>query len=674
MTTTSPYGTWRSPISAADVARGTKVLGWPAMVGDEVWWSESRPDEGGRITVMRSAADGSGSVELLPAPWYARTRVHEYGGRSWIAIPEDGGPALVFANFADQRVYRLAPGASEPVALTPEPSRPGALRYAELTPSPDGREIWCVRESHSDDHKVSRAFVAIPLSGSGAVRVLGTDTHFLSSPRISPDGRRLAWIGWEHPNMPWDGTLLRVAEIGDGGVLGEPVTVLGGAEESVTQPTWIDDTSLYAVSDRSGWWNLYRVGVEGGDGDGPQALCLRAEEFCSAPWLLGWHTYVVLRDGRIVASHGRGSLALGVLDPKTGELDDLDLPYTSWGTMATDGDAVTAWAASPTTASRIVRVDIANGAAGAAGAAEVVAESVDPANMPDAGYLPLPEAVVSTGPGGREVHANVYPPNNRDFAAPEGELPPYVVHVHGGPTAQSRMEFSLDVAYLTSRGIGVLDVNYGGSTGYGREYRNRLRGQWGVVDVEDSVAAVTGLADTDRADRARLAISGGSAGGWTTLCALVGTDVFACGTSLFGVSDLSALAEDTHDFESRYLDSMVGPLPEAAQIYADRAPVNRVDTLSCPVLLLQGEDDPVVPPSQSEKFAAALADKGIPYAYLLFAGEQHGFRKAENQITSLEAELSFYGQVFGFEPAGIPVVELRTGRDASTGKPYIDRR
>jgi dipeptidyl aminopeptidase/acylaminoacyl peptidase len=400
----------------------------------------------------------------------------------------------------------------------------------------------------------------------------------------------------------------------------------------------------------------------------PQPLCPRAEEFGTPPWVLGWNDYVVLRDGRVVTAHGVGGQGLGVLDPATGELTDLDLPYTAWFSLATDGVIVAGAAAGPTTPMRVLRLDTATGAL------DVVAESLDPASVPDAGYLPNPEPAVFDGPDGREVHALVYPPNNRDFAAPEGELPPYVVHVHGGPTAHATMMFSLDVAYFTSRGIGVLDVNYGGSTGYGREYRNRLRGQWGVVDVEDSVAAITGLADTGRADRSRLAISGGSAGGWTALAALVGTDAFTCGTSLFGVSDLSLLAADTHDFESRYLDSLIGPLPEARQTYDDRAPVNRVDDLSCPVLLLQGEDDPVVPASQSEKFAAALADKDIPYAFLLFAGEQHGFRKAENQITALEAELSFYGHVFGFVPGGVPVIALKTGRDPETGRPFVTRQ
>jgi dipeptidyl aminopeptidase/acylaminoacyl peptidase len=665
MTSISPYGTWPSPIAAADVTRGVRTIGAAAPVGPELWWTEARPDEGGRQTIVRSSADGSVQADLLPAPWNARTRVHEYGGRVWIAVPDEAGAALVFANFADQRLYHWSPGADEPVALTPEPERRAALRYAELTPSPDGTEIWCVREAHGEDGTVSRALVAVPLDGSAEVRVLGSDTHFMSAPRISPNGRRLAWIGWEHPNMPWDTTALRVAEIDDDGRLGEPTTVLGGVEESVMQPEWVDDETLYAIADRSGWWNLYRVGLDGGE---PVPLCPRGEEFGTPRWTTGRRDYVVLADGRIVTVHGVGALRLAVLDPATGELTDLGLPYTSWGSLATDGALVTATATGPAHPPRVLRIDPA------AGTASVVAEAADVEKLPDPAYLPIPEQAVFTGPGGRDVHAHVYPPRNPDHAAPDGELPPYVVHVHVGPTAGSPAVFSLGKAYFTSRGIGVIDVDYGGSTGYGREYRNRLRGQWGVIDVEDAVAAVVSLAESGRADRARLAIKGESAGGWTTLAALVGSDVFACGASYFGVSDLIALAEDTHDFESRYLDSLIGPLPEARPVYEDRAPVNRVEGLSCPVLLLQGEEDRVVPPEQSEKFAAALADKGIAYSFVLFAGEQHGFRKAQNQIASLAAELSFYGKVMGFAPSGLPEFQLSTGRDPETGKPFVTRR
>ena len=688
----APYGTWESPISAADVAGGLPRVALATLVSGQVWWTEARPAEGGRMAVLRGGTDAAQPAEmLLPDPWYARTRVHEYGGRSWIAVPGGGGigSALVFCNFSDQRVYKLDLGfGGEPVALTPEPAQPSSVRYANLTPAPGGTELWCVRETHDGD-QVRRDFAAIPLDGSGDVRSVGTDTHFLDSPRFSPDGRRLAWIGWEHPNMPWDGTVLRVADITADGMIGTPWTILGGDDESVLQPEWADSQTLYAISDRGNWWNLYRIPASGG---GPEPLCPLDEEFAGPAWVTGTCSYAVLDDSRIAVVHGRGSSKLGLLDPATGLLEDLDLSYTDWDSLHSDGRLLAVVAASPTEPKLVLLIDPS------ARSATVVHTPGD--YVPDPAYLPIPEAVVFTGPTGRDIHANVYPPTHPHAIAPDGELPPYVVHVHGGPTALAPAVLSLGNAYFTSRGIGVLDVNYGGSTGYGRAYRNRLRGQWGigvldvnyggstgygrayrnrlrgqwgVVDVEDAVAAVTALADAGRADRGRLAINGKSAGGWTTLAALVGSDVFACGASYFGVSDLIALAEDTHDFESRYLDSLVGPLPEALDVYTERAPVNRVDGLNCPVLLLQGEDDPVVPPSQAEKFAEALADKGIPYGFLLFAGEQHGFRKPENNIAALEAELSFYGQVMGFAP-DVPVVPLTSGRDPETGRPFVTRQ
>ncbi|HSV67386.1 MAG TPA: prolyl oligopeptidase family serine peptidase [Mycobacteriales bacterium] len=645
---TIPYGAWPSPISAADVARAGCRLSFPAPVGDEVWWTEGRPEEGGRQTVVRHTPDGR-CHDLLPPPWNARTRVHEYGGRSWLAVPDpDGrGHALVFANFADQRLYRLDPGAAQPVPLTPEPASPSADRYAELLLHPDGRTLWCVRESHASG-TVRRALVSVPLDGSGPVAELLRDGHFLANPRISPDGRRLAWLTWDHPRMPWDGTKLRVAEIGPDSAVGVPSTVLGGPAESVLQPEWAGPDELYAVSDRSGWWNLYRLAADGGP---PYPLCPREEELGGPLWLLGTSFYALLDDGRIAVPHGTGTWRLGLLDPATGTLSDLDLPYTAWGGgLVAEGTVLAAVGAAPTRDAEVIRLDLATGVH------QVLRRAQD--ERPDPAYLPVPEPVALPGVGGREVYANVYRPTHPTATAPAGELPPYVVFVHGGPTSQSPAVLDVEKAFFTSRGIGVLDVNYGGSTGHGRAYRERLRGQWGIIDVEDAVAAVLALADRGEADRGRLAIRGGSAGGWTTLAALVGTDVFACGTSYYGVAELLRFVHDTHDFESRYLDGLVGPLPAAAETYAERAPLSHVDSLSCPVLLLQGADDPVVPPSQAELFAEAMAKKGIPYAYLLFEGEQHGFRKAETIVACMHAELSFYGQVMGFDPPGIPRLAL----------------
>jgi dipeptidyl aminopeptidase/acylaminoacyl peptidase len=646
MTQAIPYGAWPSPISAADLAIGTLTLSFPAVVGQEVWWSEARPEQAGRITIMRAAPDEE-PAELLPEPWNARSRLHEYGGRSYLAVPTGDGPALVFANFADQRLYRADPGGADPVPITPEPATPAGERYADFTLTPDRTEIVCVRESHAPDGTVSRAMVAVRVDGGGEPRVVLRDGHFLASPRFSPDGAHLSWLTWDHPRMPWDGTELRVARL-DGDRVGPPRTLLGGPTESVVQPEWADDNTLYAISDASNWWNLYAVPL-----DGPaRALCPREEEFGGPLWQLGATWYAPLPDGRIAVRHGTDDHQLGLLDPATGELRDLDLPYTVWTWLSGEGGLLTAVVASPTAPSTVLRVDPATGAG------TILRRAT--AHVPDPAYLPAPDSRVVTDKAGREVHVHVYPPTHPTAHAPTGELPPYVLHVHGGPTAQSPARLDLSVAYFTSRGIGIVDVNYGGSTGYGRQYRERLNGQWGVVDVEDVVTAALALADAGEADRDRLAIAGGSAGGWTTLAALVRTDVFACGASYYGVAELERFAEDTHDFESRYLDGLVGKLPEDRAVYRDRAPLTHVDDLSCPVLLLQGAEDKVVPPSQAELFRDALARKGIPHAYLLFEGEGHGFRRAETITAATEAELSFYGQVMGFEPPDVPKLPLST--------------
>jgi dipeptidyl aminopeptidase/acylaminoacyl peptidase len=530
--------------------------------------------------------------------------------------------ALVFTHWDDQRVYRLDAPGGEPRPLTPAPPEPSGWRYVDPVPAPGGTHLWWVREAHADG-PITRHIVAVPLDGSAAddpsaVREVVGGSHFLAGARPSPDGRRLAWLAWDHPQMPWDGTELRVADLGDDGIAGPHRTVLGGPTEAVFQPEWADDDTLYAVSDRTGWWNLYRLPVAGGD---PEPLCPREEEFGVPLWTPGMATYAVLSDGRVAVLHGRGQLRLGVLDPRTGELRDLDLPYRVLVPLLRgSGNTVALTAGGPRTPATVLRVDTGTGEA------TEVHVATDPAELPDAAYLPEPTDETLPGPGGRDVHALVYPPTNPAAEAPEGELPPYVVFVHGGPTAHTLPSLDLQKAYFTSRGIGVVDVNYGGSTGYGREYRERLREQWGVVDVEDCVAAAQQL-----------------------------------GASYYGVAELLRFAQDTHDFESRYLDGLIGPLPETYGRYVDRAPLSHVDQLSCPVLLLQGLEDEVVPPSQAELFRDALAEKGIPHAYLAFPGEQHGFRRAETVITALEAELSFYGQVLGFDPPGVPQLELSTG-------------
>ena len=519
-------------------------------------------------------------------------------------------------------------------------------------------------------------------------------SDFLAYPRPSPDGRRLAWIAWNHPQMPWDGTQLRVADLGPDGSYGPPIAVLGSPTESVLQPEWIDDDRLYVLSDRTGWWNLYSIACTGG---APAPLAPAESDFAGPLWTLGTRWYAPMSDGRIAVIMTNGTDRLGLLDPATGHLTEVTLTdpdlidpglidpdpadpdlvdseqpapvhagpdpseLTSLRISDARGDRLLLRCGGAQSAAglRIVDLSEAPGVGIAASPrpvalVSVVRLSVD--DLPAVDYLP--EARPMTFGGARDVHAIVYPPRHPQYRAPDGELPPFVAFVHGGPTSHVAPALNVVFAYFTSRGIGVVDVNYGGSTGYGRAYRERLRGQWGVVDVEDTVAVMRGLVDAGLADPGRLAIEGGSAGGWTVLSALTTTDVFACGVSYFGVAELVQFAADTHDFESRYLDGLIGPLPEARELYDSRAPVNHVDGLSCPVLLLQGLDDPVVPPSQSERFRDAMVAKGIPHAYLAYPGESHGFRRAATIIDAREAELSFYGQIMGFATPGVPTLEL----------------
>ncbi|MEV4672265.1 MULTISPECIES: prolyl oligopeptidase family serine peptidase [Actinomadura] len=675
---TLPYGSWPSPISAADVARARLRLSFPTVAGDDVWWQETRPEEDGRTTVIH--LKGGHRTELLQAPWNARTRVHEYGGRSYLPIRTGEGWSIVFANYDDQRLHRLDEGDPKPYPLTPEPAVPAGLRYADFVLSPDRTEIWCVCEGHiaapaeaapepaaegaeaaappaeePGTTGIRRAIVAVPLDGraagdAGAIRELVTGAQFYANPVPSPGGGHLAWVQWNHPRMPWDGTEVRVAALEDGRTVA-PRTVKGGLKESALAPLWRDDESLYVISDWPGWWNIYQVGLHG---ESPQALYPAEEEFAAPLWQLGGMPYALLGDGRLAVLHGEGDMRLGVYDPETLDLVDLEVPYEHWATeLSADGTTIVGIAGGPDLPPSVVRVDTTTG--------RVEGLRRELAELPDVAYLSRPRAERLEGPFGRPVHAYVFPPTNPEAAAPEGELPPYVVFVHGGPTGRVSKVLDLERAYFTSRGIGVVDVNYGGSSGYGRAYRERLRRQWGVVDVEDAIAAAQALVDGGIADPARLAIRGGSAGGWTTLAAITQTDVFKAATSYYGISDLQSFAEATHDFESHYLFGLIGPLPGFERAYEERSPLGHADKTACPVLLLQGLSDPVVPPDQSERFALALRDKKTPHAYLTFEGESHGFRKAATVIRSLEAELAFYGQTLGFEPRGVEPINLTVG-------------
>lgn len=634
MSTVAPYGSWRSPIDPDLVARAGRRLGAPSLASDgALWWTEGHPDDGGRVVLVRRP-EGGEQETVTPADFYVRTRAHEYGGGAWtLAGPE----LVVFANFADQRLYRQALD-QEPVPITPEPEQPAALRYADMRVDADGTTVFCVRELHGGE-EAENQIVALPLDGSGEATVIASGRDFYSFPRPSPDGAWLAWTCWDHPNMPWDGTELWLAPLEDPG---GAHLLAGGPAESVFQPEWDAEGLLHFASDRDGWWNLYRA-----ENDAVEQLTAEQADLAHPQWLFGGSAFAFLGDGTIVCVRTeRGDERLFALAPGAWEPRDLSLPYSSFGfpSLSARGSRVAFAAASPREETAIVVLD------GESGESEVVRrasdESIDPA------YLSEPRPIEFPTGEGETAHAFYYPPANADFAAPEGELPPLIVQSHGGPTSHATPSLDREFAFWTSRGFGVVDVNYRGSSGYGRAYRDRLRSGWGVVDTEDCVAAARFLAESGEVDGERMAIRGGSAGGYATLCALVFHDTFAAGASYYGVADAEALARDTHKFESRYLDGLIGPYPERADLYRERSPINFVDRLRAPVILFQGLEDEIVPPNQAETMVAALGRNGVPHAYLPFAGEQHGFRKAETEIRCLEAELYFYGRILGFEPAG----------------------
>ena len=625
----SPYGSWRSPISSDVIVRDVVGLAEVMTDGREVYWLESRPREGGRNAIVLLTPDGR-TEEVTPQPFDARTRVHEYGGGGYTV---DEG-TVYFTNFADQRIYRRTPG-GEPAPLTPKTGR----RYADMVIDQDRRRLIAVREDHAEREPVNE-IVGVDLE-SGEERVLVSGNEFYSSPRLSPDGRRFVWLTWNHPNMPWDGTDLMVCNLGADGLPENVEQVAGGQDESIFQPEWSPDGTLHFVSDRTGWWNLYRW-REGR----VEPLCEREAEFGLPQWNFGMSTYAFVSPRRIVCSYAeRGSSHLAILDTETGELEPLETSCSSIADVRTGeaGDRVVFCGSSPTEPARIVRLDPSTGLH------EVLRRSGD--LEIDPGYHSVPEPIEFPTEKGQTAHAFFYSPKNRDYAAPDGELPPLLVMSHGGPTAATTAAFDPRIQYWTSRGIAVLDVNYGGSTGYGREYRRRLEGTWGVVDVDDCANGAAYLSERGVVDGGRLMITGGSAGGYTTLCALAFKDTFAAGASHFGVSDVEALARETHKFESHYLDRLIGPYPGRADLYLERSPIHSTERLSCPVIFFQGLEDEVVPKEQAETMFEALRTKGLPVSYVPFEGEQHGFRRAENIRRTLDGELYFYSRVFGFELA-----------------------
>lgn len=626
----APYGSWKCLISADLIStEGLRII--EAVVdGEDIYWIEMRPTENGRYVIVRRTPDGK-TIDVTPPTFSARTRVHEYGGAALVV--SEG--VVYFSNFADQRLYRQLPG-SEPQPITPDAD----LRYADGVIDSERNRLICVREDHTDtENEAVNTLVGIPLDGrdNGQILVCGND--FYSSPRLSPDGTRLAWLTWNHPNMPWDGAELWIGEINTDGSLSHMECVAGGVDESIFQPEWSPDGTLYFVSDRTGWWNLYcyQAGTV-------EPICEMQAEFGRPQWIFGMSTYGFVSPDQIICTYTRdGIWHLATLDTVTRKLERIEIPYASITNLQAIPGGVLFNASSPTESASIVRYDLA------AGQFDVVCRSSE--IEIDAGYFSHPQAIECPTEGGLSAYGFFYPPQNHDYTAPADELPPLLVISHGGPTSATSTAIDLEVQYWTSRGIAVLDVNYGGSSGYGRAYRQRLNSQWGVVDVDDCVNGARYLAEQGYVDANRLAIRGGSAGGYTTLSALTFRDVFKAGASYYGISDLEAMTRDTHKFESRYLDSLIGPYPEEQDRYRERSPIHFTDRLSCPLILFQGLEDKVVPPNQAEMMVEALRAKGLPVAYVPFEGEQHGFRRSENIQRSLETELYFYAQVFGFATA-----------------------
>ena len=631
-TSKAPYGSWKSPITASLITDNQVGLSGLRFSGDSLYWLEGRPLERGRVAIVRRSGDGA-VLDAVPATFNVRTRVHEYGGGAYLV----NGETLFFSDFQSQRIHRLDPGV-EPRPITPVPGVPSGLRYADGHSSPTGTSMVWVRESHVDDLEVTNDIVLIAADGSEPPRSIVSGNDFYSFPRFSPDGTRLFWTSWDHPNMPWDGCQLWVADFTVAGGVEDPRLVAGTREESIFQPEWGPDGSIYFVSDRTGWWNLYV------DRDGSTtALAPIEAEFGYPQWIFGFSRYGFLGE-RIAALYTRdGFDFVALIDPVTGDFQDLELPYTSISWLVTNGDdSLALIASSPTTAPEIVLIDAGSGRL------EVVSKSLE--LDIDPGYLSQPVHIEFSTTADRTAYAFFYPPVNKDYV-PAGLGPPLIVTSHGGPTDSTSSGLNLSIQFWTSRGFGVVDVNYGGSTGYGRAYRERLDGQWGIVDTDDCLNAARYLADRGDVDPERMAIRGKSASGYTTLSALVFHDVFAAGASYYGVADLRGLATDTHKFESRYLDGLIGPYPENAAVYSERSPIEHVERLSTPVILLQGLEDKVVPPTQAEVMARVLRDKGLPFAHITFPGEQHGFRQAANIQRALEVELYFYSRVFGFVSA-----------------------
>lgn len=621
---TSPFGSWKSPITSEQIIAGAIGIGELALDGDNVYWLEGRPSEAGRVVIMLQKPDGS-RLAINPAPFNARSRVHEYGGGSY----KPNGEKVYFVNFSDQRIYQTV-GHTEPEPITPE----APWRYADLIIDESRNRIICVREDHSQkEQEAENTLVAVSFD-KAEQNILVGGSNFYASPRLSPDGKKLSWLSWNHPNMPWDGTELWVGILDELGQIQETQLVAGGVQESIFQPEWSPDGLLYFASDRSDWWNLYRW-----TGKEIEAIYPMEAEFGRPQWVFNMSTYGFLSSEQIACVFTQhGNWQLGILNLPEKSLETFDLPFTAISDIRAYSGKILITASSPNIPTSVVMFRPRTKTI------EVIQRSMSIEFDP--GYVSEPLSIEFPTSNSQTAHALFYPPKNRDFQASSEEKPPLLVISHGGPTSASDTSLKLSIQFWTSRGFGVLDVNYGGSTGYGRPYRERLNHQWGIVDVDDCTNGALYVARQGWVDQNRLAIRGGSAGGYTTLSALTFRDVFHAGASHFGVSDLEALATETHKFESRYLDKMVAPYPEGKTIYIERSPIHHTDKLSAPLIFFQGLDDKVVLPNQSEIMVTALQQKGVPVAYIAYEGEGHGFRKGENIKRTLDAELYFYQSIF----------------------------
>jgi dipeptidyl aminopeptidase/acylaminoacyl peptidase len=628
---TASYGSWKSPITSDLIVQGSVGLSQCTFDGEDIYWVELRPREIGRNVIVKWNEEGDG-IDVNPAPFNARTRAHEYGGGDYVV----NNGVVFFSNFQDQRLYRCEVN-SQPEPITAEAD----VRYADACIDAARNRLICVREDHTGTGEAVNTIASVSLegnAGTGEILVQGND--FYSSPKLSPDGTHLAWLTWNHPNMPWDGCELWVGEVAPDGGLTNTRWVAGGAHESIFQPEWSPSGVLYFASDRTGWWNLQRI-TEAGQ---IESVCTTKGELGMPQWLFGMSVYAFASDELIVCSHiEQGISRLAFLNVQTHKLDEIDCPFTDIQYLRASKKYAVFRAGSPTEVASITRLNLENKKT------EALKLSNDLDVFP--AYFSIPRPIEFPTEAGLTAHGFFYPPQNPDYQAPENEKPPLIVKSHGGPTASASTALALGVQYWTSRGFAVLDVNYGGSTGYGRQYRERLNKKWGIVDVDDCVNGARYLVARGEVDGNRLVITGGSAGGYTTLCALTFRNVFKAGASHFGVSDAEALAKDTHKLESRYLDGLLGPYPERSDIYKQRSPINYPHRLSCPVIFFQGLEDKVVPPNQAEKMVDALRSKGIPVSYVAFPAEQHGFRQAQNIKRALDAELYFYSRVFGFNLA-----------------------